>query len=414
MSFRVVRADMRRALRYMAPESVDAIVCDPPYELGFMGKRWDRAGVAFDPATWAAGLRVLKPGGRLLAFGAPRTAHRIWCAIEDAGFVLEDSIEFFFSVENVARELWDSLDDGQRAALAHVLNAILPGGDVFWMFGSGFPKHRSKLKPAYEPVCVARKGGVSDLNIEGARINPGAYVPGGGGLRGGATTRHEGYVRPSHLTAKASSEHTAGRWPPNVAMDEVAARALDEMSGEAGSFLPAGRLYDGKDDARKVYGRFDNTQTFSYGDSGGASRFMYVAKASRAERDCGLEGGELHDRSAVIGQLHPGVSAAGNVTGNYLPRHNPHPTVKPVALMRWLVRLVTQPGDLVLDPFTGSGTTGIACMLEGRRFVGIEMDPAYAEIARKRIGAWKRYAVPDEPSAEPCPDTLDLFDTEAA
>jgi site-specific DNA-methyltransferase (adenine-specific) len=142
-----------------------------------------------------------------------------------------------------------------------------------------------------------------------------------------------------------------------------------------------------------------------HGDSGGASRFLYVAKASRAERDTGLGRSEKIEKAGFNtsprdydGAIHGSVWLA-----------NPHATVKPVTLMRHLVRLVTVPGQLVLDPFAGSGTTGIACRLEGREFVGIERDPDYADIARRRIDAWRRYAVLDDAGGESCPETLDLF-----
>jgi len=304
----IIRADAR-ALP-LPNEIVDAVVTDPPYELGFMGKRWDRAGVAYDPATWAEAYRVLKRGGRLLAFGGNRTHHRIWCAIEDAGFVIEDTI--------------------------------------MWLYGSGFPKHRSKLKPAYEPIVVARKGPVTALNIDACRIGAGD-----GGDRTGEASAHRRYSERGATSFAAlpgpRGGDAAGRWPANVVLDEEAAEALDARAGTSG-----------------------------------ASRFFYVAKASRAERNAGLEGMPRR----------PGGSNAKGLTADVArgidrnrPVENHHPTVKPVALMRWLVRLVTQSGDLVLDPFGGSGTTGVACTLEGRRCILVDNEPEYCEIAKYRIAA---------------------------
>lgn len=329
----ILQADAR-ALP-LADASVDAVVTDPPYELGFMGREWDRAGVAYDPATWAEALRVLRPGGRLLAFGANRTHHRIWCAIEDAGFVIEDTI--------------------------------------MWIYGSGFPKHRSKLKPAFEPIIVARKGPVTHLNIDACRIGTGTgeprpeYKPNrrnsvyGAGMGGGAWV------------------NTAGRWPANVVLDEEAAVVLDAQSGVSISRAGSPRA------SRSPGEGWGLTHTGAeYDDFGGASRFFYCAKASRAERNAGLEG--LPRR--------PGGSTAKGFTEDRergqdrnRPVRNHHPTVKPVDLMRWLVRLVTQPGELVLDPFTGSGTTGVACTMEGRRFIGTEREAEYVEIALRRIAA---------------------------
>lgn len=330
----VIQGDARKLP--IAGESVDAVVTDPPYELGFMGREWDRAGVAYDPATWVESLRVLRPGGRLLAFGANRTHHRIWCAIEDAGFVIEDTI--------------------------------------MWIYGSGFPKHRSKLKPAYEPIIVARKGPVTDLNIDECRIGVGTgrprpeYEPNrkntvyGDGMGGGAW------------------ENTSGRWPANIVLDEEAAATLDAQSGER----PSGARAAGVRTGMGYHGASGDGGPAIEANTGGASRFFYCAKASRAERNAGLEG--LPRR--------PGGSTAKGFTEDRergqdrnRPVANHHPTVKPVDLMRWLVRLVTQPGELVLDPFTGSGTTGVACTLEGRRFIGVEREAEYVEIARRRIAA---------------------------
>jgi hypothetical protein len=338
--------------------SVDAVVTDPPYEIGFMGKRWDKAGVAFDPALWREVLRVLKPGGRMLAFGAPRTSHRIWCAIEDAGFVIEDT--------------------------------------AMWMFGSGFPKHRSKLKPAYEPICVARKGPVSELNIDGCRVacepfrNTRGYLLGAMNDDGWDNQKQRG---------RAFESAPGGRWPANVLLDEEAAAALDAQSGTLTSgFMAAGTARS----ARSVcYGAMPDTANLrdTFADSGGASRFFYCAKASRSERERGL-----HDAPK-----RPGGSTAKGFTQDLAhgqdrnrPVANHHPTVKPVALMRYLVRLVTQPDNLVLDPFMGSGSTGVACTEEGRRFVGIDLNPDYANIARLRIAA-------AQPPTPPSDDQISLF-----
>jgi site-specific DNA-methyltransferase (adenine-specific) len=361
----VLTGHCREVLAVIDSESVDAVCTDPPYELGFMGKKWDASGIAYDPAMWAEVLRVLKPGGHLLAFGGTRTSHRMVCAIEDAGFVVRDSL--------------------------------------VWMYGSGFPKSLNlgdgwgtALKPAHEPICLARKPlsgtvaanvtehGTGALNVDGCRVgtkerfNPPTHKGATAALGSFANCDGEGSV-------------VAGRWPPNVLLDDEAAAMVDEQSGERPGMSGGGAHRD--DYPGGMFGGIDCEHT-ARADTGGASRFFprfnYCAKASTAEREAGLDGfavntgGECTDRKDGSAGLNSPRAGAGRRGG----RRNTHPTVKPVDLMRWLVRLVTPPNGLVLDPFCGSGTTGMACALEGFRFVGIELDEHHAEIARARI----RYA----------------------
>jgi hypothetical protein len=342
--WRILEGDCRDVLRTLGDASVDSVVTDPPYELGFMGKSWDSSGIAYDPELWGEVLRVLKPGGHLLSFGGSRTYHRMACAIEDAGFEVRDQI--------------------------------------MWVYGTGFPKSRNldgdgagwgtALKPAHEPIVVARKPlagtvaatvdkyGTGALNIDGCRIEN----------NGGQA------ARPSH---EGSSEHrytdnggtnfamkpgprggsVKGRWPANLILDEAAAAVLDAQSGISRSTAAAGVRRHGRSGGiMGSVGELRDGRPEGHDDSGGASRFFYVAKPSRKERDAGLED------------------------------HNEHTTVKPIKLMRYLVRLVTPPEGIVLDPFAGSGTTGIAATAEGFRFVGIEREAEYAELARRRIDHW--------------------------
>lgn len=379
MSVQVIVGDCREVLAQMAPESVDAIVTDPPYELGFMGKRWDAAGVSFDPETWRAAHRVLKPGGHLLAFGGTRTFHRIGVAIEDGGFEIKDCLS--------------------------------------WLHGQGFPKHKTHLKPGWEPIVLAAKRGERWLNVDGCRVEIGDVdptvrfsVPGSG--LGTSDRVYEGGYRGDYAGAAvphpASVRHDArGRWPANVCLDEDAAALLDEMSGERGSNWRQSKRPNGSNE--HGYG-YSPHPAHGVHDTGGASRFFYVAKASRRERNAGLEGmPEYRDVANVSVRTRMcnvcGTKAKAPGPGGRYPncdhenwsyvdqqedRHkgavaNHHPTVKPVSLMRWLARLVTPPGGIVLDPFMGSGTTGIAAVTEGFRFIGVEQSEEYAEIARKRI-----------------------------
>lgn len=330
----VVISDARAALAAMPADSLDAALTDPPYELGFMGRAWDSSGVAFSVEFWCGVLRVLKPGAHLLAFGHSRTYHRMTCAIEDAGFEIRDSLD--------------------------------------WIYGSGFPKSKTEasgmppgqgtaLKPGKEPIVLARKPligtlaeniaryGTGGLWIDACRLpvspddKQGAW---GDGRRAGGfvdTGAEIGSTRPN------GKRHEAGRWPANVLLDEEAAAELDAQSG--------------------------------------ASRFFYVAKPGRKERDAGCDhlpeksGGEATDREeGSAGTQNPRAGAGRNGGAR-----NYHPTVKPVTLMRYLLKLITPPGGVVLDPFTGSGTTGVAALLEQRRFIGTELTDEYAAIIDARL-----------------------------
>lgn len=334
MSFEIINGDMRIAVPMLEP-GFDSCVTDPPYELDFMGRAWDRSGISFRAGTWRAVYDALKPDGRLLAFGGTRTYHRMACAIEDAGFLIEDCI--------------------------------------MWVYGSGFPKHKSKLKPAYEPIVVARKGGASHLNIDSCRI----------GTEQTTTTVKDLSQAHGNQFGKAGNTYPKvgeklnppGRWPANVILDEEAAQALDGQSGErkAGGSIKSGAHY-----ARMGYGFASGESTerehSSYDDTGGASRFFYCPKVDREERHIGLDSpGPQLEYGTTLSKV-----ARADLKGNT------HPTVKPISLMCWLVRLVTPAGGTVLDPFTGSGSTGIAALREGFNFVGIEREAEYVEIARRR------------------------------
>lgn len=390
--------DCREVLRELEPESIDSCVTDPPYELGFMGKGWDKAGVAFDPTTWAEVLRVLKPGAHLLAFGGTRTYHRMACAIEDAGFEIRDSLD--------------------------------------WIYGTGFPKslnvgegRGTALKPAHEPIVLARKPligtvaanverfGTGAINVDGCRIATTDNL--NGGAYSGDERKRDNYSG-TDATADASltrlrrgiGEYTPplGRFPANVLFSHLPdcgdecepgcpVAELDRQSGDRRSTL-TGRgdpsvAHAPISDApnRGMFGRGNKaSQGALYADSGGASRFFYVAKPSRTERDAGCEhipactGGEATGREDDSAGTHNLRAGAGRTGG----ARNSHPTVKPIDLMRYLVRLVTPPGGLVLDPFTGSGTTGCAALLEGARFVGCELDEKgeYLPIAEARMRHW--------------------------
>jgi site-specific DNA-methyltransferase (adenine-specific) len=329
--------DCLDVMRGMPDGCVDAVVTDPPYGLAFMGKQWDRGvpGVEF----WAEALRVAKPGAHLLAFGGTRTFHRLACAIEDAGWQIKDCLS--------------------------------------WLYGSGFPKHKTLLKPAWEPVVMAAKAGARVVNVDACRLSA-------SGNKTFASRFAGDRSREKYRTGTASSQvpSSLGRWPANVCLDEAAAAALDEQSGTLQSgFMRAGTTRS----TRSVcYGAMpaDAAKRDTIADKGGASRFFYCAKASRSEREAGLDGFE---ERLSLGARFSNPSANGDRPQERRPFANHHPTVKPVALMRWLVRLVAPTDGVVLDPFMGSGTTGVACVREGRSFVGIEREPEYHAIAEARI-----------------------------
>ena len=377
MTVQIEVGDCLEVLRTLGAESVDSVVTDPPYGLRFMGKRWDYDVPGTD--VWAECLRVLKPGGHLLAFAGTRTQHRMAVRIEDAGFEIRDMIA--------------------------------------WVYGSGFPKSHNgewggtALKPALEPITVARKPvlgtveqnwrayGVGALNIGACRVETSENL-GGGAYAKNATARGTlwGADAGNSWVRGAAGEFVQpeGRWPANLihdGSDEVLALFPDS----AGQLAKASTS-DTPRAGQNTFGamkRGSNGQE-PRGDAGSAARFFYCAKASKKERDAGLA--EAPDAVLARSCQAQAESARGNTvaesSGGFNKARvvkNNHPTVKPVALMAYLCRLVTPPGGLVLDPFMGSGSTGKAAVLEGFRFIGIEREAEYAEIARARIpttGDW--------------------------
>ena len=323
----ILHGDCIETMRGMPENSVDSIVTDPPYGLGFMGKKWDDLPPGKEWAEQC--LRVLKPGGHILAFGGTRTWHRLAVAIEDAGFEMRDSLA--------------------------------------WLYGSGFPKHRAALKPAFEPVVMARKPfkgsltaneaihGTGALNIGATRIPgsvPSVPQPVYGVKVDGVTNFGSGEGRNGQM-----SQAVGGRWPANVLLDEHTAELLDEQSGNRPGFSTQRDLTANRNDDGLIYGRGLGVQSAGvregYNDSGGASRFFYCAKASKSER--------------------PTVDGVA------------HATVKPLKLMRYLVRMVTPLGGTVLDPFAGSGTTIEAALIEGFNPIGIEQEAEYLPLIQHRI-----------------------------
>jgi DNA modification methylase len=358
-------------MKALPDASVDSIVCDPPYGLGFMGKAWD----ALPPGVeWAAEcLRVLKPGGHLVAFGGTRTVHRLATAIEDAGFEIRDAISWcYWSGFPKSLDVSKAIDKAAGAE-REVVGTRITGathrdtrtecsatafgmGPVVQVTAPATPEAArwagfgTAIKPAVEPAVLARRPlvgtvaanvlehGTGALNIDGCRFAPGAK-----------------------------------EWPgPCSGSAALAAKHASTTGLDAGA-------------GRSVYG----TRT---GVAHEAGRFpanlLYVPKASRKERERGTEGLPTRTGAEAVGRAEgsPGSLSPGAGAGRKAREiRNFHPTVKPVRLMRWLCRLVTPPGGLVLDPFAGSGSCGVAAVLEGFAYAGIEIDPAYHAIAEARI-----------------------------
>jgi site-specific DNA-methyltransferase (adenine-specific) len=467
--------DCVEEMRRMGGASIDAIVTDPPYGIGFMGKAWDHDAIVeettrraklgrYDPDSnrshvgfggsssagiydlssgglvafqrwtmeWAReALRVLKPGGHVLAFGGPRTFHRLACGLEDAGFEIRDCLSWLFGSgfpksldvskaidRRLGVEPTKTGERNQRFGLTadHGWN---PGGPerngtvVDTVPTSDAAKEwagwGTALKPAWEPIVVARKPldatvagnvlahGTGALNIDACRIPVDARVDDArlGGNGSWSSDKMAKNVYEGGYAGRDVGSSPLGRWPANVVLDEEAGRLLDAQTGElqSGQAAEGGHVRNAVPDGhRGIYGNgrglWSEAQQAGglFGDAGGASRFFYCAKAGREEREFGLD--------ATFGlktgqKWSEGTKNAGSFQskGTTHEVRNHHPTVKPVSLMQWLVRLVTPPRGIVLDPFLGSGTTGIAAVLEGFGVIGIERESEYVAIARARIGA---------------------------
>jgi len=340
-------------MRGLPNNSVDAVVTDPPYGFAFMGKKWD---YNLPPVElWEQALRVLKPGGHLLAFGGARTYHRATCRIEDAGFEIRDC--------------------------------------VMWVYGSGFPKSHNlqgewkgfgtALKPAHEPIVLARKPligtvaenvqawGCGALNVDGCRIETGHEVT------GRPQYESKGWKNTSGMTGSVTDDWKKGRWPANLihdGSDEVVGMFPQTTSGNL-------RPYKERHINASSFKMSRDKDYSKDGDTGSAARFFYAAKASRSEREAGLDG--MPEARGGAEQFDSRWKEGTGDARKPMVR-NSHPTVKPQSLMRYLCRLITPPDGIILDPFFGSGSTGVAAIAEGFSIIGIEREAEYVEIARRR------------------------------
>jgi site-specific DNA-methyltransferase (adenine-specific) len=385
-------------MRTLDPETIDSIVTDPPYGLSFMGKGWDHGvpGVEF----WTEALRIAKPGAHLLAFGGTRTYHRLACAIEDAGWDIRDCVMWVYGSgfpksHDVSKAI-DREAGAEREKVRHTPRASTSGtmsgsSDTRpWIEASRERGYHecdgpipateaakqwqgwgTALKPAWEPIIVARKPlrgtvagnvvewGTGGINVDGCRVATDDPL-GGGAYATKPTERDQLWGDDAGNSWRRGGagefQQPPGRWPANF-------------------------IHDGSEEVTDLLGD--------------AARFFYCPKASKRDRDEGCEGMEerhnkgsgTHGNGTASTRLGNAAERAAGITHVELQKvRNHHPTVKPTDLMRYLCRLVTPPDGLVLDPFSGSGSTGKAAILEGFRFVGCELSAEYIEIARARIG----------------------------
>ena len=408
---KLINSDCISAMKEMPDNSVDSIVTDPPYELGFMGKSWDASGIAFNIEVWQEALRVLKPGGHLIAFSGSRTYHRMAVAIEDAGFEIRDQIMWVYGSgfpksHNVSKGIdkasdfegeviaTEKVDIGMQGGSMHAgreTNVVQRDVRELSDVAKQWDGWGTALKPAHEPMVLARKPligtvannvltfGTGGLNIDGSRVGTGTGET--------KTVNYPDIRGNNYNNASGSVEYTVtdqGRFPANFIHD-----GSDEVVALFPSSTNVSKGVRGRGSEIFANGKgFANTlaevgQEIGYGDSGSAARFFYCSKASKRDRNEGLEG--------FAPKKQDTTRKEGNVGGDN-PRNrgvhervNHHPTVKPTDLMRYLVRLITPPNGTVLDPFMGSGSTGKACAYEGFNFIGIEQSAEYVEIARARI-----------------------------
>lgn len=494
--------DNLQALKKLPDNSIDSVVSDPPYGLSFMNKKWD-----YDVPTvdfWKEVYRVLKPGGHVLSFGGTRTYHRMVVNMEDAGFEIRDQIQWIYGSgfpksHNIGKAV-DKLNGVEREVVGTKMSMAPPEGEKKTKFGfdtnfkpteieltkgsSEFEGWGTALKPANEPICLARK----PLSEKSVAENVLKWKTGGinvDGCRVGFS-ENDNYAKMEHteLPEKQSGvmyhnydeetkpatghkhkimvKNDEGRFPANIILEcccdeviegekgeprygrkggtnesefskaispnpehigkwfndkgdihtnpECPCYIMDQQSGESKSLGGTGKI---KLDSDVNLGGGNNY--FNYGDKGGASRFFYQAKVSKAERNMGLEPVEVfhqrprrEDGSVIYKEKNPQewieamaklprkdktskAAAEEKLQTQSTSVKNTHPTVKPINLLTYLCRLVTPPNGIVLDPFMGSGSTGIAAQLEGFRFCGMELDKDYFKIAEARIENFQKY-----------------------
>jgi site-specific DNA-methyltransferase (adenine-specific) len=414
---KIIQGDCLEIMKEIPDNSIDTIITDPPYGLSFMGKEWDSFGTDLQKyqewtRQWAKeALRVAKPGATLLCFGGTRTWHRLACGLEDAGWVIKDTLMWLYGsgfpkATDISKQM-DKMRGAEREVIGENPNVVgrtrpksatncLGAGIKTELTTPATPEAKlwngwksHGLKPAWEPIIMAMKPnegsyaenalrwGVAGLNIDGGRIGTEKVV---------AHHAPKGTFAGGELDRGSDTNYytNQGRFPANLLLDEESAEMLDEQSGISGSkkFSKGSIRHYTIWNSTKGKGIKCNAPD-NYGDIGGASRFFYVAKASRSEREMGLDGFE--EKHWNDGRKTPKDFPS---LRKDTPRYNYHPTVKPLKLMEYLCLLTKTPtGGIVLDPFAGSGTTCMAAKKVGRDFIGIEKELEYCKIAEARLKA---------------------------
>ena len=442
MEYKLYNNDSLVQLDLLEENSIDSIVTDPPYELNFMGKGWDNAGISFNPEIWQKCYRVLKTGGYLLAFGGSRTFHRIACAIEDAGFEIRDTIIWLYGSGFPKSMALDKAIEGKLTTGSanktefHKLNGVqedkhhygfttsnkeqgfrpkdytTEGASDQWLkeldatteLAKQYKGWGTALKPSFEPVIVARKpfkgslvdnvieNGVGGINIDECRVGT-EVIKGGTMPKMNATSDGINIYNFGKKDAeRLEREDSVGRFPANTILtyDET---DFDEVCGGFPNTKTGWKNTDVTRTTDNITVDFANKVGYTgnhYNDSGSACRYFYCAKASKKDRDEGLD--DFEEKTAgELTERKEGSAGITAFTGSRVPKRNSHPTVKPTELMQYLVRLVTPKGGTILDPFMGSGSTGKAVAYENKerksnyKFIGIEREKEYCEIAKARI-----------------------------
>jgi len=436
----IICGDCLEEMKKIPDNSIDSIVTDPPYELGFMGKSWDNTGIANNKDMWAECLRVLKPGGHLLSFGGTRTYHRMASAIEDAGFEIRDMIEWVYgsgfpkshnigkniekikvggikNLKQIGTKKGIKVETGTQGfsySKEYVAGKSMGGkqisGDIpVYEINNEWEGWGTALKPAHEPICMARKPisektvaenclkwGTGGINIDESRVESKPRLT--GTLNKGDEIKAEPTSFKGSGTRKLQTgydekmaENNLGRFPANLIHDN--SEEVRECFPETNPSRKAMRGIQSKGYSAGIdwekAGEETNTERGIDDNGGNASRFfksiIYQAKASKSERNKGCDGLEEKESPLLNGQIrNDGTTQEFGGFSGQVNRNN-HPTVKPIALMEYLIKMVTPKGGIVLDPFSGSGSTLVAAKENGFDFIGIEKEPDYVAIAEARI-----------------------------